>query len=31
LLEEVDRWEKEHAAGAKEKPAGRRRLPVVTA
>src|SRR5205807_8544422 len=32
LLEEVDRWEKEHAAGAKAPPAGgRRRLPVVTA
>src|SRR5438270_12531417 len=31
LLEEVDRWEKEHAAGAKAKPADRRRLPVVSA
>jgi (E)-4-hydroxy-3-methylbut-2-enyl-diphosphate synthase len=31
LLEEVDRWEREHAADSKEKPAGRRRLPVVTA
>jgi (E)-4-hydroxy-3-methylbut-2-enyl-diphosphate synthase len=31
LLEEVDRWEKEHAADAKEKPAARRRLPVVSA
>jgi (E)-4-hydroxy-3-methylbut-2-enyl-diphosphate synthase len=32
LLEEVERWEREHAAGAKAPPAGgRRRLPVVTA
>jgi (E)-4-hydroxy-3-methylbut-2-enyl-diphosphate synthase len=32
LLEEVDRWEKEHANGEKPKPAGgRRKLPVVSA
>jgi (E)-4-hydroxy-3-methylbut-2-enyl-diphosphate synthase len=32
LLEEVDLWEREHADGAKEKPAGgRRKLPVVSA
>src|SRR5437660_5787362 len=31
LLEEVERWEQEHAAGAKETPAARRRLPVVSA
>jgi (E)-4-hydroxy-3-methylbut-2-enyl-diphosphate synthase len=31
LLEEVDRWEKEHEADANAKPAGRRRLPVVSA
>ena len=32
LLEEIDLWEKEHPAGAKEKPAvGRRKLPVVSA
>jgi (E)-4-hydroxy-3-methylbut-2-enyl-diphosphate synthase len=31
LLEEVELWEKEHAGGAKEKPAGgRRKLPVVS-
>jgi (E)-4-hydroxy-3-methylbut-2-enyl-diphosphate synthase len=31
LLEEVDRWEQEHAAGEDVKPAARRRLPVVSA
>jgi (E)-4-hydroxy-3-methylbut-2-enyl-diphosphate synthase len=31
LLEEVDRWEQEHAADEKATPVGRRRLPVVTA
>src|SRR5438105_4881939 len=31
LLEEVDRWEREHASGEEAKPAGRRRLPVVRA
>jgi (E)-4-hydroxy-3-methylbut-2-enyl-diphosphate synthase len=31
LLEEVDRWEREHVAGDNTKPAGRRRLPVVSA
>jgi (E)-4-hydroxy-3-methylbut-2-enyl-diphosphate synthase len=32
LLEEIDRWEREHTAGAREKAAGgRRRLPVVSA
>jgi (E)-4-hydroxy-3-methylbut-2-enyl-diphosphate synthase len=32
LLEEVERWEQEHAAGTKDKPVGgRRKLPVVSA
>ncbi len=31
LLEEIDRWEREHAAGEKPAAGGRRRLPVVSA